>query len=87
MLSRGGASLATSPKLNELLENTLYQAHAARVRVIEDQHLEAAALEASDPQRLQAIRWPAFEGRADRWIRVRGRLCLGIACRRHHARR
>ena len=55
---------AAAPLLTELLENTFYQAHAARQRVILNEHIEAAALEMSNPLKLQTIRWPSFEGRA-----------------------
>ena len=38
--------------------------HAAQRRVIDDQHLEAAALDLHDPSRLAALRWPSYDGEA-----------------------
>ena len=58
------ASVAAVPHLRRLLEATFFQAHAAQRRVIDDQHLEAAALDLHDPSRLAALRWPSYDGEA-----------------------
>ena len=53
-----------SPHLRRLLEATFFQAHAAQRRIIDDEHLETAALDLHDPTKLAALRWPAYEGDA-----------------------
>jgi hypothetical protein len=58
------ASVAAVPHLRKLLEATFFQAHAAQRRVIDDEQLEAAALDLHDPSKLAALRWPSYDGEA-----------------------
>ena len=62
MLHRAGAHLERD--LQALLEASFFEAHASQRRVIEQQHLEAAALQLTNPARLASIRqvWPDFSG-------------------------
>ena len=70
---RGAAASNSSlPHLTALLEATFFQAHTAQRRVIELEHLEAAAVELAAPVKLARIRWPEFEGRATcgQWVKI-----------------
>ena len=60
---RGAAvSVAAAPNLRKLLEATFFQAHTAQRRIIDDEQLEAAALDLHDPGKLASLRWPTFDG-------------------------
>ena len=56
------ASAAAAPTLRKLLEATFFQAHSAQRRIIDDEHLEAAALDLCDPGKLAELRWPEYDG-------------------------
>ena len=58
------ASVAAVPHLRKLLEATFFQAHCAQRRIIDDEHLEAAALDLHDASQLAALRWPTYDGDA-----------------------
>ena len=58
------ASVAAMPHLRRLLEATFFQAHSAQRRIIDDDQLEAAALDLHDPGALAALRWPTYDGEA-----------------------
>ena len=58
------SSMAAAPHVRRLLEATFFQAHAAQRRVIDDEHLETAALDLHDPGQLAALRWPDYDGDA-----------------------
>ena len=49
--------------LSSLLDAIFFRAHAAQRRLIEEQHVDAAALELGAPATLAAIEWPAYKGR------------------------
>ena len=62
---RGAKEAAAGvPHLTSLLEKTFFQAHSIEKRLIELEHIEAAALEMVDPARLKAIQWPVCARRA-----------------------
>ena len=46
------------PLLTALLQTLFFEAHAVSRRVIEDEHIESAALQLVAPERLERIRWP-----------------------------
>ena len=60
------AAAATVPHLTRLLESTFFQAHVRERRLIEVEHIEAAALEMVDAERLKAIQWPEYSERAEK---------------------
>ena len=60
--TESGAANAV-PHLTSLLEAIFFRAHAAQRRLIEEQHVEAAALELGAPAELAAIEWPSYKGR------------------------
>lgn len=72
MLSRTGSSaegatdfvVPAVPHLESLLEAIFFRAHVAQRRLIEEQHIEAAALELGAPEELAAIDWPVYKGRS-----------------------
>ena len=59
----GGGPERAVPYLTELLEAIFFRSHAAQRVLIEEQHIESAALELSDPGQLAALDWPSYKGR------------------------
>jgi len=57
------APQAAIPYLMPLLEAIFFRAHATQKKVIEDQHVEAAALELGAPGQLAAMQWPPYKSR------------------------
>ena len=57
------APAAATPHLMPLLEAIFFRAHATQKRMIEVQHVEAAALELGAPGQLAAMEWPPYKGR------------------------
>lgn len=51
------------PHLTSLLEAIFFRAHSAKRRLIEEQHVDAAALELGAPDELASIDWPTYRGR------------------------
>jgi len=51
------------PQLGALLEAIFFRAHSAQRRLIEEQDVDAAALELGAPDELAAIEWPQYKGR------------------------
>jgi len=58
---RSHASTAL-PHLTALIETTCFQAHTHQRRVIDDENLDAAALELTVPHVLEELRWPSYDG-------------------------
>jgi hypothetical protein len=58
---RGSKSAAAIPHLNSLLQAIFFTTHATETRVIEIEHIEAGALLAASPGRLDEIRQSAMK--------------------------
>ena len=57
------AAAVSVQQLSELLEAIFFRAHSAQRRLIEEQDVEAAALELGAPEELKTIDWPQYKGR------------------------